>query len=196
MDIVFLLDESGSVGADNFNKTKLFLTKSISGLTVGPNSIQIALVTFSAAKTQFNLNQFSSVSAVQNGIQNVPYQGGSTDTHLALRYVGSNSFSTSAGDRGNTPDLLVVITDGQSTNPLQTKIEADILKQRGIIIMAIGIGSGVKVTELLNIASNSSLVIEVNNFNALSSTLANTIHSMYCQAGKLYNLYNIVIKRR
>ncbi|XP_063442782.1 mucin-2-like [Mytilus trossulus] len=163
---------------------KQFLVESISGFTIGPNSIQIGLVTFSEATTQFNLNQFSSVSAVQNGIKTVPYHGGGTYTSVALRYVGSHSFNKSAGDRENTPDLLVVITDGHSNNPVRTKGEADILKKRGINIMAIGIGSGVKMTELLNIASNSSLVIEVNNFDALSSTLANTIHSMYCQAGE------------
>lgn len=162
--------------------------RSISGFMIGPHSTQIGLVTFSPETTQFKLNTFSSSTAVQNGIKNIPYDNGGTDTHQALSYVGSNSFISSAGDRDNTPDLLVVITDGQSSDPSKTKIEADILKQRGIIIMAIGIGSGVKMTELLNIASNSSLVIEVNNFNALSSTLANKIHSMYCQAGKLYNL--------
>ncbi|CAC5381762.1 unnamed protein product [Mytilus coruscus] len=161
---------------------KLFLAKSISGFTVGPHSTQIGLVTFSPATTRFNLNTFSSSTAVQNGIKNVPYDQGGTDTHLALRYVGSDSFSTSTGDRANMPDLLVVITDGQSASPPTTIQEADKLKRRHIKIMAIGIGSNVIRKELIDIASNSSLVFEVNNFDALSSTLANKIHSIYCKA--------------
>lgn len=184
VDIVILLDSSGSVGLDNFDKIKQFLINSTIGFTIGPNSIQIGLVTFSPPQTHFSLNTFSSSSEVQNEINNVPYNGGNTDTHLALHYVGSDSFNISAGDRVDTPDLLVVIIDGQSSNTSSSVKEADILKQRKIKIMAIGIGSNIKREELLGIASYSSIVFQVKDFDALS-TFTNEIHLISCGAGKI-----------
>lgn len=183
MDIVILLDSSGSVGLENFNKMKQFLVKSINGFSVGPNSIQIGLVTFSPARTHFNLNTFSSSSAVENAINNVPYNSGATQTYLALSYIG-NSFKTSAGDRPNAQDLLVVITDGQSGNTFSTIQEANKLKRRHVKIMAIGIGSNIYRNELIGMASDSSLVFEVKDFDALSR-FTNDINSISCLAGEL-----------
>lgn len=168
VDIVILLDSSGSVGQQNFEKLKQFLVNSTIVFTVGPNSVQIGLVTFSPPQTHFSLNTFSSTSDVQNGINSVSYTGRGTNTHIALRYVGRNSFNTSLGDRSNTTDLLVLIIDGHSSNIDNSKQEADILKQRKIKIMAIGIGSNVDRNELLGIASDPSYVFEVNDFDALS----------------------------
>ncbi|VDI04132.1 Hypothetical predicted protein, partial [Mytilus galloprovincialis] len=147
---------------------KQFLVNSTIGFTVGPNSVQIGLVTFSPPQTHFSLNTFSSSSDIQNGINSVSYTGRGTNTHIALRYVGRNSFNTSLGDRSNTTDLLVLIIDGHSSNIDNSKQETDILKQQKIKIMAIGIGSNVDRNELLRIASDPSYVFEVNDFDALS----------------------------
>lgn len=133
---------------------KQFLVKSIAGFSVGPNSIQIGLVTFSPARTHFNLDTFSSSSAVENAINNVPYYRGATLTYAALSDIG-NSFNTSAGDRLNAQDLLVVITDGKSGDTFLTVVEANKLKRRHVKIMAKGIGSNVNRNELIGIASDS-----------------------------------------
>ena len=61
----------------------------------------------------------------------------------------------------------MVITDGLSSEKTHTVQEADKLKQRGVEIIAIGIGSGIDRGELTGIASNASLVLHVADFNAI-----------------------------
>ena len=57
---------------------------------------------------------------------------GGTITNTALKYVRQNSFQPLHGGRYGVPQILVVMTDGQSANPSGTKTEAGIIHATGI----------------------------------------------------------------
>ena len=60
LDILLILDESGSVGAANFQKTLVFAQNVVSDLDIGPFGVQIGVLTFdSIVRLQFHLNTFS-----------------------------------------------------------------------------------------------------------------------------------------
>jgi len=44
------------------------------------------------------------------------YSGGSTNTARALAYVRTTMLTSAAGDRTDIPNIVVVITDGNSDN--------------------------------------------------------------------------------
>lgn len=63
--------------------------------------------------------------------------------------------------------MLVVLTDGQSTDKNDTVAEANALHNTSTKVIAIGIGAGVDATEINEIASRSNLAFTVADFNAL-----------------------------
>ena len=172
-DIVFLLDSSGSVGGTNFQKQKDFVAHFAQSFDIGPSKVQIGVVTFaSSPHNEFNLNKYHSKADVISAIHRIHYNSGGTATNTALRYVGASSFRAAAGDRAGVANILIVMTDGQSNNPTLTTQEADKLHKMNIKTFAIGIGSGVRQSELGHIASDSHHVFQVQNFDALNTLQA------------------------
>ena len=70
--------------------------------------------------------------------------------------------STLHGRRLGAQPVVIVLTDGQSTRPTQTIAEAEALRRTGAVVIAIGIGSGVKESELDAIASDPAHKFNVN----------------------------------
>ncbi|VDH94990.1 Hypothetical predicted protein [Mytilus galloprovincialis] len=181
-DLVFLLDASGSVGIDNFNKEKEFISNSLSRFIIGPNDTQVSVVMFSNQPvSQFNLSEYQDRESIVNETNSIPYQAGGTYTSSALAFTRDYSFTAPSGDRPDARNFLIVITDGKSTDPTQTLVEAANLKQNQIVIIGVGIGSGVDRTELSAIASGSQYVLHVDNFNSLSQFYGD-IHQLACIA--------------
>jgi len=84
---------------------------------------RVGVVTYSTnVGTTHNLNAFSSVVQVQSAISSLIYLGVGTYTHLALEYVRSLMLTSVAGDRSNVPNVVVVLTDGKSTNNIATQV--------------------------------------------------------------------------
>lgn len=166
-DIVFILDSSGSVGRGNFEKTKEFFKTMVGGFQIGPNNVRMASVTFSTVvHDTFQFNEYNSVERLRNRVLNISYDSGGTNTHLALQYARETSFSYA---RSGVSKIAVVITDGQSNSRSRTMDEAEKLRNSGVIIFSVGVGSGVDRTELEGMASKSTYVFDVVTFNALES---------------------------
>ena len=72
----------------------------------------------------------------------------------------------------------VVITDGRSMNPAQTKIEADNARTNHIGMIAIGVGNGVDVNELHNIADDpdASNTFQVSNYDQLDGIVSSIVN--------------------
>ena len=137
----------------------------------GPQEVQIGAVTWASnVHNQFNMNRYTTKPTLINAINGITYNSGNTQTHLALKYVMANSFKPAAGDRPNVPNILIVMTDGQSTSPSLTTAETTKLHHiPGLTVFAIGIGSGVDRAELGRIASDSKHMFTVSSFSALQS---------------------------
>lgn len=169
-DIVFLLDSSNSQGPENFEDQKNFVSTFITRYTpgLGDQGVQISVVTFeSNVHNQFDLNAYVNKSDILAAIQQIPFTPGNTLTDKALEYVVDHSFSNASGDRPEANNILVILTDGQSTDKNQTVVEADRLHHTSTRVIAIGIGNGIDSQELLDIASSPNLVFNVDTFAAL-----------------------------
>ena len=122
-DIVFVVDESGSIGSNDFNLMKSFLSQLVSRLDIDSGSTRVGLVTYSTrVGTTINLNAHTSVASLQSAIMALSYSGGKTNTADALAYVRTSMLTSSAGDRINVSNVVVVLTDGRSENKSATLV--------------------------------------------------------------------------
>ncbi|GFO07336.1 collagen alpha-6(vi) chain, partial [Plakobranchus ocellatus] len=169
-DVVFVLDSSASEGPVNFRKQLYFAGNVTAKLAVGPNKVQVALVTFSTtAYNVFYLDSYDNKYDVLDAISRTRFISGSTHTDEALSFVRLNTLSTLHGRRLQAQPVVIVLTDGQSSLPQNTIKEAQLLKGMGAVVIAVGIGTNTDDTELSAIASDAAHKFNVNSFDFLFS---------------------------
>ncbi|XP_026795015.3 collagen alpha-4(VI) chain isoform X2 [Pangasianodon hypophthalmus] len=179
-DIVFIVDESGNMGPENFQLVRNFLINTISGLDVGIDKVRIAIVHYSdVPRADVYLNTFRTKNEILQYIQKLSYGRGKAYTGAALRFAKDNVFTKERGSRSDehVQQIAVVITDGWSADEISN--EAAELRRSGVTVFALGI-KNVNVNELKEIASYPprKFVFNVESFiklNALSSMLTQSI---------------------
>ena len=192
LDLIFVMDASGSVGYSNFQTMKNFVYDIVNSFEVGSDSVRVGVMSFASSYSfHFHLNTYSSKSSVLSAVNNLPYSSGGTDTAGALNAVRTIGFTTSNGARPTTqgiPRIAVVITDGRSNSYSHTVSAATAMHNAGIIGFAIGI-SGANVNELNAIASKLSYVAFISSFDAnLLNNLQVTISQEACVGKDLNRL--------
>ena len=185
LDLFFVMDESGSVGSNNFELMKDFVRDIANSYNIGPDAVRIGVQTYGYGYTfQFYLNTYSTKTNVLNAIDNIVFgSDGQTDTAGALNAIRIYAFTEANGARPSNegiPRITIVITDGKSSSSSATATAAQQLHNAGIIVFAVGI-AGADTDELNAIASNPAYVSFISNFDAnLLSNLQLTISSEAC----------------
>lgn len=137
-DIVFIIDDSGSIPFDQFNKGLSAVRLIIGHTTLGS---KVAAIKFSdKANLLFN---FVSPDQAKTKLLNVPQKGGMTNTQDALKMARNLFLNPAAsGHRQNVRRLAVVVTDGNSNvQSHQTVPQAIQLKGIGTRVMVIAVGN-------------------------------------------------------
>ncbi|XP_064425516.1 integrin alpha-X [Latimeria chalumnae] len=174
IDIVFLVDGSGSVDGNDFVKMKDFM-KNIIRKFIDRNT-QFAVVQFSTYyRLEFNFKRIKSSQDINNAVSRIQQSGGWTSTPSGIKYVAESVFVPSQGARSDAVKVLITVTDGQSNDRRVTFSEAIAAADRKKIIRyAIGVGDAFHdynaKQELATIASSpdTEYVFQVNNFDALN----------------------------
>uniref|UniRef100_A0A673LJ90 Collagen alpha-1(XX) chain-like n=1 Tax=Sinocyclocheilus rhinocerous TaxID=307959 RepID=A0A673LJ90_9TELE len=167
-DLVLLVDGSWSIGRTNFRKVRDFLEGLAVPFHIGPQGVQIALSQYSGdPRTEWHLNNFTSREPLLEAIRNFRYKGGNTFTGQALIHALENNLKEEVGARPNTPQFLLLLTDGKSQD--DAIAAANRLKNAGIEIIAIGVKNADEA-ELRQVASEplELNVYNVNDFPLLS----------------------------
>lgn len=181
MDVVFLLDSSGSEGSVNFQKQLHFVKSFVEKFEIGPSNMQVSVVSFSTIVMEnFDLKRYQSKYELLAAIDTIPYLSGTTHTDEAIIFAVQHSFSAVSGDRTQAPNVIIVLTDGQSSSPSQTMHAAYQAHSAGITTFAIGIRTSDYIGELKYIASDPQNVFQASNFNALDQ-LQNVLSTKFCE---------------
>ncbi|RVE59544.1 hypothetical protein OJAV_G00189790 [Oryzias javanicus] len=170
-DIAFLLDGSGSVAGRDFEKMKDFVIKLISSLQ--EEDVKFAIAQFSFGyDTYFDFNTYSP-NNWRSKVRGISQMGSSTNTAGAIIKIVRGVFSSSL--RPNANKILIVITDGESSDSGQLQGAIDEAKSKNIVRYAIGVGgaftSFTGKQELDFIASDPKQkhVFQVESFEALDN---------------------------
>lgn len=168
-DLVFVLDESGSIWGPDFQRQLSFTEHIADEFQIGPNHTRIGMMTFgSDTRIIFHLDQYDNRDAIKNEIKAISQKRGGTRTDIALEQMRVEMFSRQH-TRPNAAAVAIVITDGESEYPDLTAEQAKLAHEAGIQVLAIGVGPSFVKDELERIASSLDLVYAVDNYAALTS---------------------------
>lgn len=174
LDLLFLLDQSGSVGRSNHDLALQFIQAVVNFFEVGGDNTRIALYTFSTgARADLLFNPSLTTQEVASFIGGIPYRGGWTQTALALFYARITFDDPEQyGARpiaAGIPRIVVLITDGRSNTYSVTEVASQLL-ETGATVYSIGIGN-IYEPELNLIASDpdSDHVFVLNSFTDASA---------------------------
>ncbi|XP_028405797.1 uncharacterized protein LOC114528378 [Dendronephthya gigantea] len=189
IDVVFVIDKSGSIGRKNFEFVKNFVKMFIEYFPVFPSKTRVAIVSYSTyRRLEFNFNENRNRKCLRGGIKKMRYTNGRTSTGNALELVRTRLiYNSKAGAREQAKKLIFVITDGKSNLGIDPGVPAGKLKQNdNVSIVAVGVTNKINQTELQSIASSPSHVIHVKDFDALkklTQSLKDDL-SKKCENGK------------
>ncbi|KAM7421655.1 hypothetical protein PAMA_015687 [Pampus argenteus] len=134
----------------------------IKKIVVKENNVHVGLMQYSNnQKMEFNLG-LDTIDTMLNAIDDMVWLHEGTYTGKAISQV-SHHFSATYGGRPGLQQMLVVITDGMSSD--NVKDPAEELRKKGVVIYALGVDTN--NTQLLEIAGSRDRVYSGRTFNAL-----------------------------
>ncbi|XP_044133070.1 LOW QUALITY PROTEIN: collagen alpha-1(VII) chain-like [Bufo gargarizans] len=156
-DIVFLVDESWSVGEDNFQIIKDFIRSMISSFqnteALGKEGMRFGVAVYGdSPRMSIELSDYETIQEVLLALQSVAYKGGDTKTGEALAFLADRVFNPSIS-REDVPKIVLLLTDGKSGDVVEEKAQR--LQDKGVTLFAIGIKDADQ-RELMKIASYPS----------------------------------------
>jgi uncharacterized protein YegL/GH24 family phage-related lysozyme (muramidase) len=198
VDVVFLIDESGSVSREGFKESLDFvknITKAFSDNKLnGNDNTRFGLSTFSTSyKTHFYLSSHTNKSGYHSGIDDISYKGRRTYLGKALKRIKEDQFTEKRGlrpDVDGVPRILIVLTDGMAEDNVSKPAKE--LKDKNIVVHAIGIGKYIDHEQLEDIASSKSHVHLLSTFTDLEKFIS-TITSSTCYESRPVPLNQTII---
>ncbi|CAH1253989.1 ZAN [Branchiostoma lanceolatum] len=168
MDMFFVLDGSGSVSSAEFSQMKTFAADVVNTFDISPTTTRIGAVQYSSSpRMHFNLGNYADKGSTMNAINNIGKLGGGTQTGAAMEFTRTNA----AWRASPVPKVMIVVTDGQSGDNVQTPAQA--LTADGVSVYAIGVGNynRTELEQIANDPGNPGKVIGLNNFNSLTQQI-------------------------
>ncbi|CAC5368231.1 unnamed protein product [Mytilus coruscus] len=184
-DIIFVVDESGSVGNDDFRVTMEYLANAVSRLPVRYDLLRIGLALFGgSARKSFNLDDGFTKQIITDAILKTNYGGGFTDIDGALGYTCEDMFQLKNGNRppAQAQKILVLITDGRSSKSDKTGLSK--CTRKNVTIIGIGIGSNIDESQLKSLVSKPEYYFDTT-YDNLDTTLPKLLKTItdFCPPG-------------
>lgn len=179
-DIVFVLDGSSTIGAQNHNYMKIFVERIIGSLRIGLMDSLVAVVEYSdTARVEWYLTDHTSALRLSQAAANIPYVEGSTGTHAALYLVRASVLTSKHGARPNAKDVVIVVTDGGTDAPDLTASEAQKLEADGATVIVVGIGRHANTTDITRYLTEKHS-LSVGSFHSLPF-ITSSVLGLICQ---------------
>lgn len=164
------MDMSSSITAKNYPKEKDFVKNVADTFSISPTKTDVGVITYNRdAKLWINFGQSNNNEEFTQGVDNIPYWGGSTRIDNGLE-AAVKLFSDLKGERAKLPNVLILLTDGkQNSDPRATPLEEAVLPlfQLGVKIFAVGVGEQFSRDELRLIVEKDQDIFAVNDFDEL-----------------------------
>ena len=165
IDVLFLLDSSGSVGQSNFTIMLNFVSDVIDEFVIGEQAAEFGVITFAnEAQVDIRLAELDTHGEFRQALNAIGYRATRTNTAQAIDLAVEE---LSVRGRLLVPNVLLVLTDGLSNEPPKTLTAAADARSAGSRIITLGIGPKIDRNELNGIASDpdSENVFLIHDFS-------------------------------
>ncbi|XP_071156388.1 uncharacterized protein [Mytilus edulis] len=183
-DIIFVIDESGSVGDANFRVTMEYLANAVNRLPVGRELLRIGLALFDdSVRRSFDLDDHYTKTSLTDAILKTYFGNGGTDIDGAIGFACEDMFTIKSGARSSKiHKILVLLTDGQSSSRNNPGLQK--CKNKDVTIIGIGIGSSVNKQQLRSLVSKPEYYFDTT-YNDLENTLPKLLKTItdFCPPG-------------
>ncbi|KAK7505145.1 hypothetical protein BaRGS_00003715, partial [Batillaria attramentaria] len=142
MDLVFILDSSGSVSYTDFDLMLHFAADIVDVMNVSSEVVRVADVVYSnTVQVEFDFDDYTDADDLKSRLLNTYKLDSTTNTHLALDEAAAILNDTARGARLGVKKVAVLVTDGRSNDYSSTLASAKDLKDQGVTVFAIGVGN-------------------------------------------------------
>lgn len=186
---MFVIDSSGSIDRDEYNIMKDFMIDLVKKADVGKNHVRFGALKYADdPEVLFYLDNLGTKREVISVLQNDQPMGGNTYTAEALGF-SDHMFTEARGSRlhKGVPQVLIVITDGESHDADKLNATAKALRDKGILVLAVGI-AGANPVELLAMAGSSDKYFFVETFGGLKGIFSDVSASV-CNSSKVGKIH-------
>mmetsp|Transcript_15205 Transcript_15205/g.34688 ORF Transcript_15205/g.34688 Transcript_15205/m.34688 type:complete len:856 (-) Transcript_15205:28-2595(-) len=165
VDLVLLLDESGSVTEAGFNNMKSLTNLLVARLQLSSELAKAGVVTFGSKATE-QVAMVADAASVTSAVTSATYAGTNTDTAQALAVARK---LLEREGRSDTPSAVLIFTDGMPVSAMLTTDEANRLHEQGTRVMILAGGSDLSKEALLQWASwpQEENIVKVASFREL-----------------------------
>ncbi|XP_067654606.1 uncharacterized protein [Haliotis asinina] len=174
--VCFVVDGSESIASSSFQIVKNALNGFVDSSQSIGSVVKIGVVVYGKDVTT-TIAASSNVTALSTEIDKIPQPKGGTFTHLGIR----RATVLLSKEPTDTALVMIVLTDGLSNYPDDTKVAASEARNSGITIFSVGVNPLLNFpnspykrryeTELRSIASSKETVFQTENFFGLAHTM-------------------------
>lgn len=166
-DIIFLIDSSFGVSADNFNKEKEFTKYLSAALNLAPKGSRVGIITYASySRLAIRLGILQTPESLGNSLDGLTRISGLRRMDRALEYA-SVAFDN---NRPEVKKIVVLLTAGRQSRggkPLSQAVRP--LRTVGAETFIVAIGSQINEPELTSIVKRNQDIILVPRFDQLTS---------------------------
>ena len=168
LDVMFLVDESGSIGKADFEKVKILITNFIKNFE--NKRTRVGIITYDNTPTVVHdLDYLQNSAEIIKDLEEHTYGAGGTKTGLAINFaLGIINRSRRGDSEGISPNIFL-LTDGQAEDDVV--VPAKLAREQKVVITAIGIGPKINRKELEQVAFDPQHVIDFFDYDQLKCNM-------------------------
>ena len=100
LDLAFLMDASGSLYHDNYEKEKEFVRRVVDRQTIGRDQTRVSIMTYSKnATVHVKFNDYFTRQGIKDALNGIPYESQNTRIDRAMLKAKDEMFTTAFGAR-------------------------------------------------------------------------------------------------
>jgi hypothetical protein len=169
MDVGIIIDTSSSVTEEMFTEIKDFVKSLVEKLQISFDGIRVSLMAYSSNRTVHMIGTFLTYARpapLQDRIDAMKLAKGKANIGEAMRTYRKVGILPSQGNRRNesVPQILYLITDGDTKGQVNATLESNKLKALDVQIVVISVGRDLNFTEASQLVSHPAEhnMIQVN----------------------------------
>ena len=177
-DVLLLFDGSSYIGLNHFQQTLLFAKAVLLNYNISKDQTNVAAAVYAGNVTiSFNFTEHLSYPAVSAGIDQIPFLDETAlNIENALNVANTTIFPKG---RPNVPDVLVAFVSFSLSGNFAAISQA--LRDDGVEIIVIGIGSSFNIPQLEEVASTPTEDYVVTTSYQHMDTMDGAIAGAVCQ---------------